>query len=80
MNRPLTPEQIEVVDERVAAILRTKTPAERAAMAFEGNDMVRLCVAAGIRSQHPDWSERQVQEELARRVLGEASRLLQTSR
>jgi len=69
--------QIEVVDERVAEILRHKTPAERAAMVFDCNEFVRMAVVGGIRAQHPQWNDRQVQEELVRRVLGDAGRDLQ---
>ena len=63
----------EVVDEQLAAILRTKTAAERIAMAADANDTVRLMTAAGIRYCHPDWSEAQVQQEVARRMLGAAN-------
>jgi len=63
----------EVVDEQLAAILRTKTAAERIAMASDANDTARLTSAAGIRYCHPDWSAAQLQQEVARRMLGVAN-------
>ena len=59
--------QIEVVDEAVAAILRQKTPAERIAMAADAHRTARAMLAAQIRAQNADWSEDQIQREVARR-------------
>jgi hypothetical protein len=64
--------QIEVVDERVAEILRKKTPAERLAIAFEANRTARRLMAGGLRSQHPDWSDEAIKREIARRMSGGA--------
>ena len=61
--------QIEVVDEAVADILRRKTPGERMRMAAEAWDFARLWVRAGVRSQHPDWNDEQVESEVNRRFL-----------
>jgi len=61
--------QIEVVDERVAAVLRTKTPQERIALCLEASRLVRQVVAAGVRARHPEWSEAEVARETARRIL-----------
>jgi hypothetical protein len=72
MRHSIDPRNIEVVDDNVAAILRTKSPGERIRMAGEANDTARLVAAAGIRHFHPDWSEDQVRREVARRMLGEA--------
>jgi hypothetical protein len=65
----LDPGQIEVVDEAVAAVLRQKTPAERVAMAFDANRTARLILAASIQSDHADWTDEQVQQEVARRMM-----------
>lgn len=65
----LDPGQIEGVDEAMAAILRQKTPAERLAMAFAANRTVRAILTARIQSQHVDWTQAQVQEEVARRMM-----------
>jgi hypothetical protein len=59
---------IEVVDERVAEILREKTPAERIAITDGlwrcAGDMIHAITAR----EHPDWSPEQVQREVARRM------------
>jgi len=67
--RTIDPRRIEVVDDAVAAILRTKTPAERIAMGFECNRMVRLRIEGHLRTIHPDWAVEQIQAEIARRML-----------
>lgn len=69
MNRPLTPEQIEVVDERVAAILRKKTPAERAEMMGGMHRLAKGLIRGRLVSDHPDWSDAQLDAEVARRLL-----------
>jgi Rv0078B-related antitoxin len=65
---PRLPKQVEVVDEAVAAILRTKTPAERLEMAAASGRMVRMMVRAAIQTDHPDWSEEQIRAEIVRRI------------
>jgi hypothetical protein len=59
--------QIEVVDEAIAAVLRMKTPAERIALAGQAQRTAREIMAAGLRSQYPDWSDEQIRVEVARR-------------
>ena len=70
MSRSDKPINIEVVDEQMAAILRSKTPAERIAMTSAAHRTARLLASAGVRFQHPDWDESQVQREVVRRVCG----------
>jgi hypothetical protein len=60
--------QIEVVDEAVAAILRQKTPAERIALAAAAHRTAREILTARVRAQHADWTDAQVQSEVARRL------------
>jgi hypothetical protein len=60
--------QIEVVDEAMAAILRQKTPAERIAMAAAAHRTARQILTARVRAQHADWTDEQVQREVARRL------------
>ena len=68
MRWRLDPGQIEVVDEDVAAILRTKTPAEKLALIAAANRTLRAFVAAGVRLRRPDLSEPEVAREVARRM------------
>ena len=60
--------QIEVVDDLVAQILRTKTPDQRVAMIFHCGQRVRWAMEAGIRNFHPEWNDQQVAAEVARRL------------
>jgi hypothetical protein len=73
MSQSIDPRRIEVIDDQMAQILRPKTPAERIAMIEDANQTARLLAAAGIQYQHPDWSEIQIQWEVARRMLGAAN-------
>jgi hypothetical protein len=66
----LDPGQIEVVDEAVAAVLRTKTPAERVAQTAAANRTARMLIAAGVRARQPDWTDDQVAREVVRRMAG----------
>lgn len=59
---------IEVIDDKIVEILRAKTPAEKVKMISAAHRTARLLAAAGIRYQHPNWSEEQVQAEAVRRV------------
>ena len=63
---------VEQLDPIVAQILRRTTVAERIAMMGDANEMARLLVAAGIRYRRPEWSEEQIQAEVARRMLCDA--------
>ena len=74
MRRRIDPKRIEVLDDDLAAVLRRKTPAERVEMIAAANRTARLLAAAGIRFQHPDWNDEQVQAEVIRRVCGGANR------
>ncbi len=64
------PKRIEVVDEAVAAILRTKTPAERVMMGSAANRTARLLIAGRLMTIHPEWTEAEIQREIARRMSG----------
>jgi hypothetical protein len=70
VHRAIDSRKIEVIDGDLAAVLRAKTPAERVEMISAANRTARLLAAAGIRYQHPDWSDEQVQAEVIKRVCG----------
>lgn len=61
--------QIEVVDPFVAECLRKKSFAERVEMVFEANRTMRALIAARVKHDRPDWSDEQIQAEVARRFL-----------
>lgn len=62
--------KIEVVDDQLAEVLRSKTPEQRVEMIAAANRTARVLAAAGVRHQHPDWDEARVQAEVIRRVTG----------
>jgi len=66
--------QIEVVDERVAECLRRMTPAQRAAKMQDSQNLIRQMIHVRLRADHPDWSERQISDAIAWRMLGETGR------
>jgi hypothetical protein len=59
---------VELLDEAVVEVLRGKTPAERVAMIFAANRTMRLRLEGHLRTRHPDWDDRAVIEEIARRM------------
>ena len=58
----------EVVSDVVAAILRKKTTAERLQLAFDMWDFARDFITLTLKREHPDWDEKQVRREVARRM------------
>lgn len=60
--------RIEVMDEQMAATLRQKTGAERLAIASRMFSTARRMLLNHLRSLHPDWDQRQVEQEAARRL------------
>ena len=59
---------VEVMDDAMAQVLREKTDAERFLI---GNKMwvqARDMIQSMLRSEHPDWSEADLQRETARRL------------
>lgn len=65
----IDPRRIELVDPMMVEVFRAKTPAERVAMAFEANQTARLLLKAHLSSSRPDWDDRQVEREIASRML-----------
>ena len=56
------------ISPEMAAIYRRKTPTERLQIGFGMWRAARKLVAAGVRHQHPDWSDDNVTREIARRM------------
>jgi hypothetical protein len=53
-------------------VLRKMTPAERLETALHLARLVRKMMLAQTLAAHPEWSTHQVEEEVARRILGGA--------
>ena len=60
--------QIEVVDDAVAAIIKTKSGPERLSMVWDAWVFFEKRITAHLKSMHPEWSEEQIQKESVRRV------------
>jgi len=71
MPRTIDPRRIEVVDDRIAAILKAKSPTERLAMASAAHVYGVETTAHTIRRRHPDWDEARVHAEVVRRLTSE---------
>lgn len=61
------PRTVEVVDRAMAAILRDKTEAERLAIACGMWRSARSMLANLLRTERPDWTDEQIDREVARR-------------
>jgi len=60
----------EILDDRMAEILRRKSPAERLEMAFSMWRFGRGLVRDAVRASHPEWTEDEIRRETARRMSG----------
>ena len=60
--------RIEVVSEDMAAVLRQKSGAERLAIASRMFGSARRMLLSHLRSVHPEWDERLIEREAARRM------------
>jgi hypothetical protein len=66
---PQRPPCIEIVDEKMAQVLRAKSPAERLEIAFSLWRFARDTIRRNVAREHPDWPDDRVQRETARRLL-----------
>ena len=60
--------RFDFVDDDMARVLRAKTGAERLQIASDMFSAVRRMMASHLRTEHPDWTEEQVQREVSRRI------------
>lgn len=59
---------LENLDDPTAAIYREKSPRERLQIAFGLWSLAKSILVNSMRSLHPDWDEKKIQEEAARRI------------
>lgn len=60
--------RIEVISDEMAAVLQQKTGAERLTIASGMFASARRMLVNHLRTIHPAWDERQIEEEAARRL------------
>lgn len=65
--------RVEVLDEAMVEVLRQKTPAERVAMVFDAEQTLLAMLGANLRASYPNWTDTQVNQEIARRRRLESS-------
>ena len=67
------PESIELPDPLVIELRRRMTPAEKIAQICGCNEFMRARIAGHLMTRYPEWTESQIQAEVARRILRDAS-------
>lgn len=60
--------QFEIIDDQMADIMRQKTEIERLDIAARLWQSAREIVQGALKTDHPDWSEEQVDREIAHRM------------
>jgi hypothetical protein len=68
MSQAINPNNIEVVDNVMAEVLRQKTPAQRLAIANGMWQSASRMITYVLREQHPRWTDAQIRRETARRL------------
>ncbi|MFM9997099.1 MAG: hypothetical protein ACKVU4_15020 [Phycisphaerales bacterium] len=68
MDRSAAVSGVDFPDDATVARMRALTPAQRMYMLDRLVESGRAWMAAGIRSEHPEWTPQQVAREVARRV------------
>lgn len=59
---------IEVLDDQMTEVLKTKTPQQRLAIAFNMWSSAKRQLTNYLHTEHPDWDEKKVQAEVVRRL------------
>ena len=62
------PAKVEMVDDAIEDILRTKSGAEKIRVVAGGWPLLRAMHACQVRRDHPEWDEMRVQAETSRRM------------
>ncbi len=68
LRMAVNPNKIEVVEDRIVEILKTKSPSERLRIGFELWEFAHRAITQSLKAQHSDWDEKKIQKETARRI------------
>lgn len=60
--------RIEVIDDKMAEILKAKTPTERLAIGLKMWHSTTVLLTSFIRSLNPGWDEDRIRKEVIRRI------------
>ena len=69
----LLPETIESIDNATAEIYRRMKPESRLEIGLELWISARQMLLDALQTFHPEWTQRQVEQEAARRMLSESA-------
>ncbi len=64
----LESQNLENLDDAMVAIYRNKSPLERLRIAFGLWSLAKSILVNTLRSLHPDWNEKKIQKEAAKRI------------
>jgi hypothetical protein len=67
-KKRILPAHIEVIDDAMADVIRSKTGAERLRIASGMYASARRMLLCHLRAEHADWDEPRIQREAARRL------------
>lgn len=65
---PLDFSRIELTDELMISVYKEKTPSQRLKIAFGLWKLARTLLFNSLKSINPDWTDQQIQKEVARRL------------
>lgn len=68
MTRAPDPRHVEVPDQAIVEILREKSPQERLRIGLNMWLSAHSMLMSHIRHSHPEWDQRAVEKEVARRM------------
>lgn len=68
-SQRMDPNRIEVMDDDMAEVFRSMTGAQRLEVAFGMIRSARNMLTHHLRTEHPDWDNEQIQQEVASRFL-----------
>jgi hypothetical protein len=66
---------IEVLDDQIVAVLKTKKPQQRLAIAFDMWSFAKKQLTSYLRDMHNDWSDEKIHQEVVRRLSHGAVRI-----
>ena len=67
-EKKLVERNIEILDDLMVQVLKNKTPQERLMIAFNMWSSAKKQLTDFLHSLHSEWSEKEIQQEVARRL------------
>ncbi len=60
--------QIEVIDDKIAEIIKTKSGPDRLKMVWDAWAFFEKRIRVYLKNIHPEWTEEQIRKEIVKRV------------